>query len=114
MDIDQRKIILHISNISLDVSGVDVWRHFAEIGIIKIFKLYDDGEADILYFDNMDVEKAICKYNLQTFRGKVLILSEGERLWVTYVFIFIMLQIIYKDTFDVPMNHVTIMPVNSY
>ena len=80
MDVDQRKIILHVSNISLDVSGVDVWRHFAEIGIIKIFKLYDDGEADILYFDNMDVEKAISKYNLQTFRGKVLILSEGERM----------------------------------
>ena len=80
MAVAERKVILHISNIGLDVDSVDVWRHFAEIGIIKIFKLYDDGEADILYYDNMDVEKAICKYNLQSFRGKVLILSEGERL----------------------------------
>ena len=80
VDVSEKKVILHVSNIGLDIKSVDVWRHFAEIGIIKIFKLYNDGEADVLYFDNEDVKKAIHNYNLQSFRGEILILSEGERM----------------------------------
>ena len=80
MAVAERKVILHISNIGLDVKSVDVWRHFAEMGIIKIYKLYKDGEADIMYFDDKDVQEAIHKYHNTLFKGKTLLLSEGDRL----------------------------------
>ena len=80
MAVAERKVILHVSNIGLDVKSVDVWRHFAEIGIIKIYKLYKDGEADIMYFDNKDVQEAIRKYHNKPFNGKNLFLSEGGRM----------------------------------
>ena len=80
MAVGELKVILHISNIGLDVDSVDVWRHFAEIGIIKIYKLYKDGEADILYFDNKNVEKAVRKYDKKVFNGNVLSLFKGERM----------------------------------
>ena len=77
---DEHKVVLHVSNIGLDVKSVDVWRHFADIGIIKIYKLYNDGEADIMYFDSKDVQEAICKYDKKSFKGKILLLSQGDRM----------------------------------
>ena len=80
MAVAEQKVILHISNIGLDVDSVDVWRHFAEIGIIKIYKLYQDGDADILYFDKKNVEEAIDKYDKKVFNENVLSLFKGERM----------------------------------
>ena len=80
MAVAEKKVILHVSNIGLDVKSVDVWRHLAEIGIIKIYKLYKDGEADVMYFENKYVQEAIRKYHNTPFKGRTLLLSEGGRM----------------------------------